>query len=90
MAKSSPQASSVAAAMRAWNQPGFMPMLSNHAAVPASLPPRNTLLQPCRNTVTPTPSAQHEQAEIDVVHGPRLARHRASGHAEPGIRRPAG
>ena len=35
---------SVVAAMRAWNMPGFMPMLSNQPAVPASPPfPKNLL-----------------------------------------------
>jgi hypothetical protein len=40
IAKSRPAPISVNAARRAWSQPGRMPMLSNHCAVPVKRPPR--------------------------------------------------
>ena len=43
-AKPSPAAISVLAATRAWNRPGFMPMLSNQPAVPGMRPPPKNLL----------------------------------------------
>ena len=39
-----PAAISVVAATRAWNVPGFMPMLSNQPAVPLMRPPPKNLL----------------------------------------------
>ena len=43
-ARPSPADISVVAATRAWNMPGFMPMLSNQPAVPARPPfPKNLL-----------------------------------------------
>ena len=39
-----PAAISVLAAIRAWSMPGFMPMLSNHPAVPGIRPPPKNLL----------------------------------------------
>ena len=43
-ARPRPAAISVVAATRAWNMPGFMPMLSNQPAVPLSPPlPKNLL-----------------------------------------------
>ena len=43
-ARPKPAAISVVAATRAWNIPGFMPMLSNHPAVPGIRPPPKNLL----------------------------------------------
>ena len=43
-ARPMPAAISVLAATRAWNVPGFMPMLSNQPAVPGMRPPPKNLL----------------------------------------------
>src|SRR6201997_701649 len=55
-ARPSPADTSVVAAMVAWNLPGFMPMLSNHRAVPGIRPPPKNLLKPCKASVSPSTS----------------------------------
>ncbi len=50
---STPTPSSVLAAAMAFSLPGFMPMLSNHPAVPAIFPPRNTFKKPCEKIIVP-------------------------------------
>ena len=51
--RSAPEPISVQAAAQAWSLPGFIPRLSNQPAVPGILPPRNTLLNPCRTGSRP-------------------------------------
>src|ERR1700757_1400950 len=55
-ARPSPADTSVVAATVAWNFPGFMPMLSNHLAVPGIRPPPKNLLKPCAASVSPSTS----------------------------------
>ena len=55
-AMSAPAPSSVHEARIAWALPGRMPMLSNHRAVPAILPPPKKWYHPWAARVTPEPT----------------------------------